>query len=255
MVEQEVRLIVIVVPCYNEAQRLQSDLFRSYANKYPAVRVVFVNDGSTDSTAEVLSALTNELDSFSLVNLQKNRGKAEAVRQGVLWAIENTDPDYVGYWDADLATPLAEIPRFVELMDERPDCDLVLGSRVKLLGCSIERRAVRHYSGRIFATLASLVLGIPVYDTQCGAKLFRVNSSFPSYFRDPFNARWAFDVEVIARVLSAQNGVDPQGSESVIMELPLIKWKDIPGSKLRPWDSLVAIKDLIRIYRRYSLQS
>jgi hypothetical protein len=160
-------------------------------------------------------------------------------------------PTYAGYWDADLATPLGAIPCFVELLDERPDLEMVFGSRVKLLGRVIERSALRHYPGRVLATLSSLALGLAVYDTQCGAKLFRASPEIGALFAEPFTANWMFDVELLARLIRARRGTDRAQPEQVIHEFALQEWRDVAGSKVRPWDFFRAIVEIARIRRRY----
>jgi hypothetical protein len=125
---------------------------------------------------------------FAARRLPANVGNPEALRQGILHAFE-AGPDYIGYWDADLATPLEVIPAFCELLDARPDLEMVFGARVHMLGRTIERKALRHDFGRVFATAASVVLGPSVYDTQCGAKLFRAMPAIKSLFLDPFATR------------------------------------------------------------------
>jgi hypothetical protein len=127
----------------------------------------------------------------------------------------------------------------------------VLGSRVRLLGRSIERSALRHYLGRVFATGASLTLGLPVYDTQCGAKLFRVTPALARVLERPFLTRWVFDVELLARygqVVSVGSG---PAVERRVYELPLQHWRDVPGSKVRPWDFVRSGLELVRIWRLY----
>jgi len=242
---------IIVVPCYNEADRLATDRFISFAAAQTALRFLFVDDGSGDSTAEVLRKLeSRDPHRFAVRELPRNRGKAEAVRQGVLAALER-DPTYVGYWDADLAAPLEIIPCFVELLDERPDLEMVLGSRVKLLGRVIERSALRHYPGRVLATLSSLALGLAVYDTQCGAKLFRASPEIGALFAEPFTANWMFDVELLARLIRARRGTGSGQPEQAIHEFALHEWRDVAGSKVRPWDFFRAIVEIVRIRRRY----
>jgi dolichyl-phosphate beta-glucosyltransferase len=137
---------------------------------------------------------------FRLIELEKDQGKAEAVRQGILNAI-SSGARYVGYWDADLATPLSAIPDFLDQMKRQTDLLMVVGARVQLLGRKIVRKHYRHYLGRLFATLASIILRLPVYDTQCGAKLFVTDQQVVFAFREPFLSRWVFDVEIIARLI------------------------------------------------------
>lgn len=240
--------VVIVIPCYNEESRLDTAAFERFLKTSDDISFVFVNDGSRDGTLAMLRRFeTGRADRVYVLDLPANGGKAEAVRQGVLFALDVPDVARVGFWDADLATPLELIPQFVALADRLENVDIVMGCRVALLGRDIDRKASRHYLGRIFATAASMVLSIPVYDTQCGAKLFRVNGDTRTLFADPFGSRWIFDVELIARHLK----VRPNGHG--IYELPLDSWKDVGESKVRSLDFVRAISEMIRIYRRYSL--
>ncbi len=242
--------ICLVVPCYNEAVRLDGQRFISDAATF-GVDLLFVDDGSEDGTFALLQQLAAQApERVRLRRLSKNRGKAEAVRQGMADIIK-ADYRYGGYWDADLATPLGEIPGLkAPLLD---GARMALGSRVKLLGREIERRASRHYLGRVFATCASLALNLPVYDTQCGAKLFDLaDKSVQSAFATPFGVNWIFDVEMIARFLvdSRQRG---EGNPArLIVEVPLHRWGDVAGSKVGPAAFLGAFFDLLRIVRRYS---
>jgi glycosyltransferase involved in cell wall biosynthesis len=246
---------IIVVPCYNEARRLDVRAFRAFApgpGRRPP-RFLLVNDGSTDETSAVLDDLRrDDPGRFDVLDLPENVGKAEAVRRGLLRAFED-DPEYVGYWDADLATPLDAIPLLSSVLDDRPDIALVFGARVSLLGRAVRRGVVRHYLGRVFATAASLVLGVGFYDTQCGAKLFRATPEIRSLFSRPFSSRWVFDVEIVARLIAGRDGTDRAPVDEIVYEYPLPAWRDVAGSKVRPRDFARAFLDLASIaweYRR-----
>ena len=237
-----------MVPCYNEGLRLPVARFREFLQTSD-VSFVFVDDGSRDNTVERIESLRASNDGrVSLLRLTPNQGKAEAVRMGVNFAMEQA-PEFVGYWDADLATPLEAIPEFLTVLDARPDLDMVFGARVKLLGRQVRRRASRHYLGRVFATVVSLMLRMPIYDTQCGAKIFRVNSETRTLFADPFHTRWVFDVELLARYIRELRS--PETASRLIYEFPLHCWEDVGGSKVKPLDFLIAFRDVLRIYWRY----
>ena len=243
--------VTIVVPCYNEARRLDAARFRSYVAAHRHVRFVLVNDGSTDGTLSLLESLAaHDPHALSVWHLPQNQGKAEAVRQGVLRAMDQ-GAQYVGYWDADLATPLEAIDDFVDVLDARDDLLVVVGARVRLLGRRIERRAVRHYLGRVFATCASLTLGLAIYDTQCGAKLVRVTDATRSVFATRFATGWIFDVEWLARLKNRLRVDGGRQIDEVVYELPLQAWRDVAGSKVRPRDFFKALYELTLIYRRY----
>jgi len=241
----------VVVPCYNEAARLDTELFRQYIAGNMQTRILFVDDGSTDGTASVLENIRAGLECRAeILRASENRGKAEAVRLGITHALNHFEQEVAGYWDADLATPLDSISRFLNLLDSRPDIEMVFGARVKLLGRYVVRRSTRHYLGRVFATVVSQMLRLPIYDTQCGAKLFRVTPNLRKVFAEAFISSWVFDVEIIARYLNLY-GNDPVHLERVIFEYPLERWTDVAGSKVGPGDFLTALWDLIKIQRKY----
>ena len=187
---------IIVVPCYNEEQRLPVARFEDFLRKVPDLGFILVDDGSRDGTLGRLRSLEKVApERVRVLALSKNAGKAEAVRLGVLRASE-LGVAYVGFWDADLATPLGVVLDFRRLLAERPDLEMVFGARVLLLGRNIQRNALRHYLGRVGATAISSFLRLAVYDTQCGAKLFRATPEMRACFEEPFVSRWLFDVEI-----------------------------------------------------------
>lgn len=239
----------IIIPCYNEENRIPVDEFRDFVRDHEGIDFLFVNDGSRDGTEMLLTSLCKENEKrFFLINLSRNSGKAEAVRSGCLDAFKR-NYGFVGYWDADLATPLSTILELTSVLDEQPSMNIVMGARVKLLGRQIVRYEIRHYFGRIFATVASMILRLGVYDTQCGAKLFRSCDDIREIFQKPFHSRWVFDVELIARYLK----INPENRNS-IYEYPLRKWVDVCGSKIRPWDILRVGYDLTRIFIEYGFR-
>jgi dolichyl-phosphate beta-glucosyltransferase len=243
--------VCLVVPCYNEAARLDIAAFRSFLATDPQTHLLFVDDGSRDNTLALLRQLCQDDEHRAeVLHRSRNSGKGEAVRHGVLHALNEYETNLVGYWDADLATPLDSIASFRAVLIERPSLEMVFGSRVKLLGRHVERRAVRHYLGRVFATVVSVMLRLPIYDTQCGAKLFRVTPELRQVFSQPFVSKWVFDVEILARFLKLYH-LDTKHLERVIYEYPLETWADVAGSKVRAADFFTALIDIARIKLRY----
>jgi glycosyltransferase involved in cell wall biosynthesis len=242
---------IVVVPCYNEAERLDSESFARAAELDPTLSFILVDDGSKDATRSTLEQLaTGRRGQITVLGLDQNRGKAEAVRQGMLIAFEQS-PELVAYFDADLATPIAELTGMRELFARSPELQVVLGSRVGLLGRDVVRSHARHYLGRGFATLASLSLGLTVYDTQCGAKMFRDTPAIRSVFAQPFNTRWTFDVEILARLNAlAKEGLLPPLAMSGA-EYPLTQWHDVSGSKLGTRAALGAGLEIASLWLRY----
>jgi dolichyl-phosphate beta-glucosyltransferase len=241
--------LALVVPCYNEAARLDPEAFLHFLTTHPGVRLVMVDDGSVDGTWEVLERMRAAAPAaVTALRQSPNRGKAEAVRAGILAAFAE-QPAVVGFFDADLSTPLRAVDDFLAVLRAHPDVEFILGSRVLLMGRDVKRKASRHYLGRVFATAVSHALDLPVYDTQCGAKMLRVNAATATLFATPFRSRWIFDVELIARYLRLPVGPGDPPRRNRLYELVLPAWHDKPGSKLRWYDFVRAMVDLGYIWR------
>lgn len=241
--------ICVIIPCYNEAQRLNVDVFFKFISANSEIfSFLFVNDGSKDATLSLLEKLSaNNSDNCFVLNLTKNSGKAEAVRQGINKAYEMNKYSHVAYFDADLATPLTELFLLKAITDEKPHLLMVLCSRIKRLGAKIERNKKRHILGRVFSTLSSIILNLPVYDTQCGAKLIKAEI-IPQVFNEPFITSWLFDIEIIARI----RNLNPHHIESLLHEHPVTNWADIGGSKLKFKHMVKVPLELLKINRRYN---
>jgi dolichyl-phosphate beta-glucosyltransferase len=149
------------------------------------------------------------------------------VRAGLKLALD-AGAEWVGYWDADLATPLAVIDDFARVSRQNPDVEVVMGARVRMLGRAVDRSGLRHLTGRVYATIASFALDLPVYDTQCGAKLLIRSAALEAALAVPFRSTWAFDVELLQRL---QNQWGDRGVARII-EVPLREWRDVGESKV-----------------------
>jgi dolichyl-phosphate beta-glucosyltransferase len=239
---------LVVIPCFNEARRLRVDGFVELVDTTPSVGLVFVDDGSTDDTLVVLKRIeASRPNAVQVLSLARNGGKAEAVRTGLNAALAR-GVRYVAYWDADCSTSLTQVDAFRRVLEGRPELIAVTGARIRRLGADVRRDPRRHYLGRVFATLASLTLGLPVYDTQCGAKMFCANDLVRGLFAKPFVSHWAFDVEILGRLVAA---VGDSKAATLVYEYPLAEWHDVAGSKLSAGHMLASLRDLIRIRRLY----
>jgi glycosyltransferase involved in cell wall biosynthesis len=226
---------VVVIPCFNEVRRLDFTGLEPLSRA--GVEIVIVDDGSSDDTA-----IRAERAGLRVLR-RPHRGKAEAVRAGLHLAFEEGS-DVAGWLDADLATPASEWLRLHDALVADASLRLVLGSRVAHLGAHIERRAMRHYLGRVFATAASLTLGLAVYDTQCGAKVLRFDPRVMQAVSTPFATTWAFDVELMQRLMHA--GLAPE----TFREVPLTRWRDVGDSRLGMGGMVRGASELFTLARR-----
>lgn len=236
-----------MVPCYNEEYRIDENAYLDFLTTHPDYLLIFVNDGSTDNTRQVIDQVLSRAGNIAILTCPGNTGKAEAVRYGTLHALKNYEASYIGFIDADLSTPLGEIASFEKEIETNKDISIVLGSRVQMLGKNIQRNLLRHWISRVIATIICKVLDEPVYDTQCGAKLF----AWPiagSLFEEPFLSKWLFDVEILARHKKT-NGDAP--FRNTVIEHPVNQWTEKKQSKLRYSHILRILLDLYRINNRY----
>ena len=238
--------VCIVIPCYNEEKRLNVSELIDFI-KLNDIDFCLVNDGSTDNTIKLLNTVKDESNSkVEVLNLKSNAGKAEAVRTAFRDILGKNKYDFIGYFDADLSTPLEEIHNLIQHFKTK-DYYFIFGSRVKIIGKEIIRKAYRHYLGRIFATVVSHILGMPVYDTQCGAKIFNVKMT-DGIFEEKFVSRWFFDIEIFLRYIRKYT---LDNTMKTILEVPLNKWEDKGGSKLKLWDFLKVPVELLKIRTKY----
>ena len=263
----------LIIPCFNEAERIHSDAFTMALQSNKQLQYVFVNDGSSDNTLDVLKSYREnqsaEIQSrINILSYKDNKGKSNAVLCGLQMAYQamyggniyaaemgeieivgflGIEADYLGFWDADLATPLSEVDWLYQFSGHAtPMPSLIIGSRVARLGANIERTLFRHYSGRLFATLISQGLGWKVHDTQCGAKLMSPEI-IPICFNRPFKTSWLFDVEILLR-LQQHFG---KSAESMVLEVPIRTWKDVKGSKIGWGDFIKVPYQIWKVFRSY----
>lgn len=234
--------VLLIVPCFNEAKRI--DMVR-FKNAPASVSFLFVDDGSLDDTSyQIQSSLDNRMH---FLRLDRNVGKGEAIRRGVLYASERPEDfnfEWIGYWDADLSTPLYEVDNFLLYAATfYGEVDAIFGSRVLRFGGDIQRHSHRHYLGRLFATVGRWFFGVGSYDSQCGAKIFK-KAVLKRCFVDEFVSRWIFDVEIVLRL----------GNRGIV-EYPLKEWRDVSGGKLNVFKTaFTVLGDIYRMRKKYRCQ-
>jgi glycosyltransferase involved in cell wall biosynthesis len=240
--------ICIIIPFYNEVTRFPVGEFLEFLQNDQETAFCLVNDASTDDTGSLLKSLQEKVpDRILVTTLPRNKGKAGAVRAGMILALQHFPSGYFGYFDADLSTRLEEAARLHSCLQEKPTLEFAFGSRVGILGVRIERKLYRHLIGRVIATFISNILHLMVYDTQCGAKLF-TRELAARIFGEPFITRWLFDVEILARIIGIY-GRDR--IENVVVEVPVKSWIDKGGSKVSWKYGFRVFYDLFRIRGHY----
>ncbi|AIY13853.1 response regulator [Cellulophaga baltica] len=237
----------VVIPCYNEEERLSGEAFKNFVYNNLGYHLCFVNDGSTDSTLEVLEELRkgNE-NKISVYNCEKNGGKAEAVRQGMLHLAKDPQLDYIGYLDADLSTDFRDFDDLVKTM-ETSDFKIVSGSRMSRMGANITKESARKIISMTINLIIRSILKMPFNDTQCGAKIMD-KELVELVFQKKFITRWLFDVEIFMRM---RKHYGKEKVQSMICEQPLKRWIHADGSKLSMKDSIQIVGQLAKIAIHY----
>lgn len=236
--------MVILIPCYNEASRLPVDSFTVFLENTGGVTIIFINDGSKDDTLKVLNLIQLKFpDKVLVLDLVNNKGKAQAINDGVKYAVNTSKDNVFAYLDADLATSLEECFSYRKyILDGKK---FVFASRILKIGSIVERKYHRFLFGRIIATFISNILQIKVYDTQCGCKVFDREIAELA-FNKPFISKWLFDVEIFSRILKHYGKENALG---YMEEIPVKKWVDRGDSKVklsyffRLWIDLIKIRN------------
>ncbi|QVY66638.1 response regulator [Polaribacter sp. Q13] len=238
------RCVGVVIPCYNEEERLLSKEFTDYIDKNSGYHLCFVNDGSKDKTLEVLNTLRKGREDFITVyDCEKNGGKAEAVRQGMLYMAKQEDLDFIGFLDADLSTDLADFDDLVTTIEGNEKYKIVSGSRISRMGANITKESARKIISMTINFIIRKILSMDFKDTQCGAKIFHKDVIDIS-FGDKFVTQWIFDIEIFRRI-TLHYGLDK--AKEMLCEQPLKRWIHADGSKLSMKDSVKIVGQLGQI--------
>ncbi|WP_405409803.1 response regulator [Maribacter sp. Asnod1-A12] len=237
----------VVIPCYNEEERLSSEEFKNFAHKNLGYHLCFVNDGSNDNTLAVLEKLKQENPAnISIYNCKQNGGKAEAVRQGILHLVKDEQLDYIGFLDADLSTDFRDFDDLVKTI-ESSDFKIVSGSRISRMGANITKESARKIISLTINLIIQTILGMPFKDTQCGAKVMDREIA-SQMFKKKFVTKWLFDVELFMRMKKYFGKTEVK---NMICEQPLKRWIHADGSKLSMKDSVKIVGQLAQIAVHY----
>ena len=234
----------IIVPCYNEYHKIDKNRYIQFLKNQEDVGIVFSDDGSTDGTLKTLKEIQQSCSSQVHICVStQNNGKAGAIRKAVLYCYdEGLEFDKIAYLDADLSVSLEECYSISGLLNK--DILFAFGSRISKIDNTIIRTHFRHFSGRFVATMISNLLGVAVYDSQCGCKVFDAKLA-KTVFEDAFISKWLFDVEIIFRIIKLYSR---KQLKNMALEIPLRSWIDAGDSKvklsyfIRMWYDLYLIK-------------
>ena len=232
---------VVVVPCFNEAKRIAASNFVPLVSELKC-KIIFVDDGSVDGTGDIIRGLPLESDSYSIIRLPRNLGKAAAIMAGIKLALER-DFLFIGLFDADGAIHFEDLRLAFDLIEKSPSVSVVSGARILLAGNDVIRKTQRRWIGRVVATLVALIIQIQVYDPQSPCKVYRA-SDLRRIYRLQINTKWFVDAELLSQLKSIQT----PGTKWLI-EFPVTNWKDVDGSSLSLLSFFKILDDLRRLRR------
>ena len=240
-------VIGVVIPCYNEEERLQSEAFKKFVDRNLGYHLCFVNDGSKDNTLHLLNELAkgNE-DRISVYHCEKNGGKAEAVRLGMLHLAKDQQFDYIGFLDADLSTNFDDFQDLVTTISNS-NFQIVSGSRMSRMGADITKESARAIISKAINFIIRKTLGMEINDTQCGAKIM-TKEIVEKTFQTRFLTKWLFDVEIFMRMKKVYGSKE---AKVLICEQPLKRWIHADGSKLSMKDSIKIVGQIGQIAFSY----
>ena len=242
--------ISVVIPLFNEAEslpELMQWIDRVMQTHNYSYEVIMVDDGSKDNTLEILNELAAEHEErISVFNCEKNGGKAEAVRLGMLHLSKIQQFDYIGFLDADLSTNFDDFQDLVATISNS-NFKIVSGSRMSRMGANITKESARAIISKTINFIIRKTLGMEINDTQCGAKIM-TKEIVEKTFQTKFLTRWLFDVEIFMRMKKVYG---LQQAKNLICEQPLKRWIHADGSKLSMKDSFKIVGQIGQIALKY----
>jgi len=240
---------VIIIPCYNEAGRLKFNEFQNFIDTHPTYSICFVNDGSKDETLAQLQHFSQGQENrIKIYDMPKNGGKAEAVRSGMNHMLDNYKTETIGFIDADLATGFEDYKVLVKTLVTE-DQKMVFGSRKMESEGEIDRSMFRKLASTVIGMMIKIIIGLPIKDSQCGAKVFQVPTA-KYVFRKSFMSRWLFDVEMFIRI----KNIFDDYTMNYIKEVAVTNWEEVEGSHITVSDSLKFPKELLEIGYAYNVK-
>jgi dolichyl-phosphate beta-glucosyltransferase len=243
------KTFAVVIPCFNEVTRIDVEKITQLLT-VNEVYIFFVDDGSSDSTHLRLEFEFRSFKNFEVIRLQENVGKSNALRVGMLRALE-LGFYYIGTYDADGAISPSDLLAAMRICDSDSNTQVVSGARILLAGSDVSRDSFRRWAGRIIATIVAMILRTQIYDPQSPCKVYRAEFLKDNLGED-FETRWFVDTEIILR--SQRNS----GSETIIVEFPVVSWRDVGGSHLSISHVLFVAIEIIKLYsfraKTYSLR-
>ncbi|MBS4064229.1 MAG: glycosyltransferase [Chitinophagaceae bacterium] len=240
----------IIVPCYNEEKRFPYAAFLQFSKAHPEVLLCFVNDGSKDKTLSVLMGIQIECpENICVYSVEQNGGKAEAVRQGMIYVYRYFNVSMLGFLDADLATKPEEWLQMAKYKELYPQYGAIVGSRIQRLGANINRDDSRSLFSSIIKKCIRIILKTPFQDTQCGAKIFR-RDLVPFLFHQHFMTPWLFDVEIFLRL---QKKFGKTTLQKGVLEFPLLHWTEVGDSRLKLKHTIKIPMQLLKLHYQYNI--
>jgi glycosyltransferase involved in cell wall biosynthesis len=229
----------LVIPAYNEEGCLERNAatinaFLDTLNK--SCEIIFVNDGSTDSTAAIIQDIVQNNPRCRSVNSPTNKGKGDAVRRGVLSAVGQ----YVVFMDADLAVPIRFLTTCLSKLEG--GAPMVIGSRhLPSSSFKVREGPLRQVCGEVFRRFAQLSLGLKVSDITCGLKGLEREAAHALFSRSKID-RWGYDAEIIFLARKLQY---------TIQEVP-VDWSHSFDSKVSVGlDALRTFTEMCRVHYYY----
>jgi len=231
----------IVIPCYKEEKRLEPGLSRAVdylsSHVHDRFEMIFVNDGSTDRTVEILEAAKRRYADIpiEIISYSPNRGKGYAVKSGVL----HSHGDQVLVMDSDFSIELSEMFKFLEALDS---ADIVIGTKKHRLTETLRpQNPLRRFLGKGYTILTNIVLGLRFTDITCSFKAFRGKVARDIFERQRIN-RWSYDSETLFLAKKLKY---------TVQELP-VKWHHEEHSSVSPFiDTLRSSRELLAILSNY----